>query len=80
MRATLREEIDPDLSEKYTAFTDQKTGLNQHEIYCGTCAKVFYTDEVNSDQFRRALDHDLDNPFVCDDCKREYEELAYEDR
>ena len=42
--------------------------------------KVFYTDEANSDQFRRALDHDLDNPFVCDDCKREYEELAYEDR
>jgi hypothetical protein len=80
MKAKLREEIDGDILENYVGITDFKTDENQHEITCGMCNKTFYADRETSEGIYRKLEEGLENPFVCNDCQREYEESAYENR
>lgn len=80
MQTTLREEIDGDLGENYVIITDYKTEQNQHEIDCSDCCKTFYTDKETYERFCRTIEQGLDNPFLCNDCQHEYEELAYENR
>lgn len=80
MKAALRAEIDGDLTENYVTVTDYKTSLNQHQINCGDCAKVFYADAATYESIVRAIEQGLDNPFMCEDCRQEYDELAYADR
>ncbi len=80
MKAALRAEIDGDLSENYVSITDYKTNLNHHQINCVDCAKVFYADTATYEGIVRAIEQGLDNPFICEDCRQEYDELAYAER
>lgn len=80
MQTRLKEEIDDALSENYVAITDYKTPQNRYEITCSVCAKIFYADQAAYESFSRAVEQALDNPFICDECEREYEDLAYEER
>ena len=73
----LREEADADRVENYVAITDFKTEQNVNELYCATCGKLFYVDQQTRDKFSRAMEHDLDNQFICDRCRAEDEEMAY---
>lgn len=54
--------------------TDEK----QHEIRCGMCARELYVDEDAYRQYSEALLSGLDNPFRCEVCSEEYDDLAYE--
>lgn len=77
MQTALREELDGDLGENYVSISDYKTKQNDQEISCGVCCKTFYADTLAYSNISRAIEHGLDNPFLCDDCQQEYDELAH---
>jgi hypothetical protein len=80
MHTGFREEIDGDLSENYVSISDYKTEQHQHEIICSVCCKTFFANKATHDNICRVIEQGLDNPFLCDDCQQEYDELAYEAR
>ena len=51
---------------------------NQHEVRCGMCAKEIFVDEDGYRLYMEALNSGLDNPFRCEVCNEEYDDLAYE--
>jgi hypothetical protein len=53
------------------------TDENQHEVRCGVCARELYVDEDGYDFYKEALISGLDNPFRCEICSEEYDDLAY---
>ena len=73
----LREEADADRTENYVEMTDFKTEQNRFELFCASCGKQMYVDKETSDRFTRALEQDLDNWFLCLDCEREQDDMAY---
>ena len=50
----------------------------QHEVRCGMCARELYVDEGAYRSYAEALLSGLDNPFRCEVCAEEYDDLAYE--
>ena len=76
----IRAEKDADLKENYVGITDFKTDKNQYEISCGDCNKIFYADRETYEGINRAIMQGLDNPFLCQECQEEIEELAYRER
>jgi hypothetical protein len=76
MPTRLREEFDADVMTGPVP-TDYRTETNRHEVPCSVCGKPFYIDDETKEDIERALENDLDNPFVCFDCEEEYDELAY---
>ncbi|HKS28675.1 MAG TPA: hypothetical protein VJS44_12690 [Pyrinomonadaceae bacterium] len=61
-----------------TGPTVYRTEANHVEISCGMCGNLFFVDKSTADSVREAIKQGLDNPFRCEDCKEEYDELAYE--
>lgn len=43
---------------------------------CNTCGDTWYVSQSGSEEINRAVERGLENPFLCDDCREEYEELA----
>lgn len=80
MQTRLKEEIDGDLAENYVGISDFKTDQNRYEVNCGECCKTFYADKETSQTIYRSIEQGFDNPFLCNDCQREFEESAYENR
>lgn len=58
--------------------TSVMTDENQHEVRCGMCARELYVDEDSYKFYSDALISGLDNPFRCEVCSEEYDDLAYE--
>ena len=54
------------------------TDEHQHEVRCGMCAKELYVDDEGYRLYTEALISGLDNPFRCEICNEEYDDLAYE--
>ena len=54
------------------------TDENQHEVRCGMCARELYVNEAAYRFYSEALISGLDNPFRCEVCSEEYDDLAYE--
>jgi hypothetical protein len=54
--------------------TDDK----QHEVRCGMCARELYVDDEGYGLYMEAITSGLDNPFRCEVCSEEYDDLAYE--
>jgi hypothetical protein len=54
------------------------TDNNQHEVRCGMCAKELYVDDEGYRLYMDAINSGLDNPFRCEVCNEEYDDLAYE--
>lgn len=73
----VKEELDAD-HIKTNEPTEYKNEVNRFELPCGVCGKTLFVDQKTVRDFERALEHDLDNQFICNDCEREYEDLAYE--
>ncbi len=70
----LREDFEGDL-ERATRPTAYETELNRCELHCGVCGGVLYVDRETMQKHERALEHDIDNQFICYDCERDYEDL-----
>ena len=54
------------------------TEEKQHEVRCGVCARELYVDEDAYSYYTEALISGLDNPFRCEVCSEEYDDLVYE--
>jgi hypothetical protein len=42
------------------------------------CARELYVDDKGYRLYMEAIDSGLDNPFRCEVCSEEYDDLAYE--
>lgn len=60
------------------ASTSLMTDENQHEVRCGMCAAEIYVDDEGYRLYMEALTSGLDNPFRCEVCNEEYDDLVYE--
>ncbi len=63
-------------SDDYT--NERELGLNQFGIRCGMCGDLYYVDEATKARIAAADETGPDNPFQCEDCETEYDDLAYE--
>jgi hypothetical protein len=54
------------------------TEQNDHEVRCGMCARAVFVDEETYRFTSDAINSGLDNPFRCEVCSEEYDDLAYE--
>jgi len=54
------------------------TDERQHEVRCGMCAKELYVDDDGYRLYMEAINSGLGNPFRCEVCNEEYDDLAYE--
>jgi hypothetical protein len=50
----------------------------EHEVRCGMCARAVDVDEETYRFVSEAVDSGLDNPFRCEICAEEYDDLVYE--
>jgi hypothetical protein len=73
---TLRSYTDQDQQTPILA-TSIMTDDNQHEVRCGMCAREIYVDEDAYRYYSETLLSGLDNPFRCEVCSEEYDDLAY---
>jgi hypothetical protein len=80
MNGIVRDEVASDLCENYPTFSLYPSVHNRQEINCGACGRAYYTDKVNYETWLRAIEQGIDNPFVCDDCQLEENDLAYAER
>lgn len=58
--------------------TSIMTEEKEHEVRCGMCARELYVNEETYRFYSEALMSGLDNPFRCEVCSEEYDDLAYE--
>jgi len=75
--STLRSHIDQ-TQQRLPGVTPFPTDNNLHEVRCGMCARELYVDEDAYQFYTEALVSGLDNPFRCEVCSEEYDDLAYE--
>ena len=54
------------------------TDEQQHEVRCGTCARELFVDDEGYRLYMEAISSGLDNPFRCEVCNEEYDDLVYE--
>ena len=57
--------------------TRYKKGPNQAELICGVCSGIYYVDEVTFQQAMSAMEEGGDNPFCCDECEADYEDVSH---
>jgi hypothetical protein len=74
----LKSDLNPDEEKGLTEGpTRYETPVNRFEAVCGMCGGIYYVDEETSERIGAAIEKGLDNPFICDDCEQEYDELAH---
>ena len=74
----LRSYIDQNQQRPLVVATPIMTNEHQHEVRCGMCARELYVDDESYRLYSEAINSGLDNPFRCDACIEEYDDLAYE--
>ena len=74
---TLRTHIDPG-PQRTPGPTSFPTERNEHEVRCAMCARSVYVDEETFLFANEAITSGLDNPFRCEICAEEYDDLAQE--
>ena len=74
---TLRSYIDPD-QQSTASPTPFQTERNEHAVRCGMCARAGYVDEETFHFVSEAIESGRENPFRCEVCAEEYDDLAYE--
>jgi hypothetical protein len=74
LRSTLNPE---EQSNPIVGPTKYRIGPNQSELVCGFCNGVYYVDDLTFKQAMIAMEEGTENPFCCDDCAQEYDELSH---
>jgi translation initiation factor 2 gamma subunit (eIF-2gamma) len=75
---TLRSYIDHNQQTHIPAAAPIMTDNHQHEVRCGMCARELYVDDEGYSLYMEAMNSGLDNPFRCEICNEEYDDLVYE--
>ena len=52
-----------------------KTERNQHEARCGMCGRIIYVEEESFDFVSQAIKAGLDEPYRCELCLENYDDL-----
>jgi hypothetical protein len=55
-----------------TAFMTER---NEHEVRCGSCARIAYVDKDTYRLASAAINAGLDNPFRCEICAEHFDDL-----
>jgi hypothetical protein len=76
--STLRSYIDQNQEATIAAATAFPTDSNLHPVRCGMCARELFVDDDGYGLYMEAINSGLDNPFRCEVCNEEYDDLAYE--
>ena len=66
------------MSVRLQGFSSKTTERNEHEVRCGMCAREVYVDDQTYRLGSDAMNSGSDNPFRCEVCFDEYDELTYE--
>lgn len=74
LRSTLNPEEQTNVIEGPTRY---RKDPNQAMLTCSFCNEIYYVDDVIFRQAMAAMEEGIDNPFCCDDCEREYNELSH---
>jgi hypothetical protein len=75
---TLRSRIDPEEQRNLVEGpTTYRKGPNQFELICEFCGGTFYVDEVTFRQALTAMEEGSENPFCCDECESEHEDVSH---
>ena len=74
----LRSYVDQNQQHTFAPPTAMMTDRTQHEVRCGMCAKELYVDDEGYHRYLEAIGSGLNNPFRCEVCSEEYDDLAYE--
>jgi hypothetical protein len=74
-----REQFDADRIESRSAISTIPKGPNQYKLLCSMCSETLYVDKQLYDNTLHSIEEGLDNPFLCDDCQLDYDELAHSD-
>jgi hypothetical protein len=74
----LRSEQNPEERGVEEGATSYKTFVNSCPARCGMCGSEYFVNESVHAAIITSAEEGLDNPFMCDDCRGEYDELAYE--
>jgi len=61
-----------------TGPTTVTTEQNEHEVRCGMCARPVFVDDETYRFVSEAIKSGLDDPYRCEVCAEEYDDLAYE--
>lgn len=69
---------DANKAPAYRGPTAFKTERNTHEVHCGMCGATIYVDQGIYTFAQEGIQAGLDNPFKCENCEREYDDLSYE--
>lgn len=67
-----------DLHKQPAVPTSVDTEQDEHEVRCGMCAREIYVNEETYKSVSEVMESGLDNPFRCEVCAEEYDDLAYE--
>ena len=54
-----------------------RKGANQSELVCRSCGDLYFVDDISFHAAMSAMEMGLENPFCCDECETEREELAH---
>src|SRR5437763_9848762 len=73
---SLREQFDDDRNDGRYNYSRSPTEQNRFNMYCSTCHAPFYVDKGFYESIVTAMEEGLDNPFVCDDCQQEVDEIG----
>jgi hypothetical protein len=74
----LRSRLDPEEQRDFIVGpTNYRTGQNKSKLLCGFCNGIYYVDEITFQQVMSALEEGGNNPFCCDECEAEQEELSH---
>lgn len=74
----LRSEQNPEERGVEEGATSHETFVNHHPARCGMCGGQYFVNESVHAAIITAAETGLDNPFMCADCRDEYDDLAYE--
>jgi hypothetical protein len=72
-----REQFDADRTDTIEAYSQTPYGIYQHNLNCSNCNQSLYVDKETYKRVLRSIEEGLDNPFLCDECQSEYEDLAH---
>jgi hypothetical protein len=73
----LREEFDADRHEERVFFSRVSSGDKRFALNCSLCSEKYYTDQATFDRLINSIEETDENPFVCEECQQEYDELEY---
>lgn len=74
LRSTLNPEEQTNLID---GPTHVRKGPNQSMLLCALCNETYYVDDDTFAHAMSAMEEGFDNPFCCDDCEADHEEISH---